>query len=342
MNGFKRICACLLGMVLLIAGILKLMDPVGAGLVMNEYLGFFHLGFLKAASRVIACLFALAESVLGAALIAGVWRKTIAIISGFMLVLFTLLTLILFIFKPEMDCGCFGEAIHLSHSQTLIKNLVLDALWCLAFIPIGKLGLPQRIKYASFSLASVSLVLFLLFSALSIPLRDYTKFKPGVEFDENPLFFYDANYVYADSLLLQEDVMIVSAYDADKLGKEDAGRMAAFANMADKEGFNVLFLVAATPDEIAEMGINPALLARTYFADRKELLTLNRSNGGVTFVSDGQIIRKWASRNLPNDPLELTALKSKAPMDVLLARQNRTRALFQGFTLYLFAVLFLL
>ena len=339
MNGFKRICAVIIGMVLLVAGILKMMDPVGSGLVMDEYLKFFHLGFLKEASRFIACALALVESLLGAALIAGVWRKVIAIASGSMLALFTILTIILYLAKPAMDCGCFGEIIHLSHAQTLLKNLILDALWCLAFIPMGNLGKPQRVKFVSFSLAAVSLLLFMLFSALSIPLRDYTDFKPGVELDEQPLFFYDANYVYADSLASGGNVLVVSAYD--KLKKEDTDRLAEFARMASENGFTTLLLMATTPDEMAEQGVNPALLARTYFADRKELLTLNRSNGGATYISDGQIIRKWAFRSLPSSD-ELAGIKEKAPMDVLLARQNRTRALFQGFTLYLFAVLLLL
>ena len=339
MNGFKRICAVIIGMVLLIAGILKLMDPVGSGLVMDEYLRFFHLAFLKGASRFIACALALIESLLGAALIAGVWRKVTALASGALLALFTILTIILYLARPDMDCGCFGELIHLNHAQTLLKNLVLDALWCLAFIPLGKLGEPQRIKYVSFSLAAVSLVLFLLFSTLSIPLRDYTKFKPGAELDEHPVFFYDANYVYADSLLTDGDVMVVSAYDA--VDSELTNRVADFAKAASDNGFTPLFLIASTPDEIAGEGINPALLASTYFADRKELMTLNRSNGGITYISDGQIIREWAFRSFP-DAEELHAIKEKAPMDVLLARQNRTRALFQGFTLYVFAVLMLL
>ena len=339
MNGFKRICAVIIGMVLLVAGILKMMDPVGSGLVMDEYLNFFHLGFLKGGSRLIACALALIESLLGAALIAGVWRKVVAIVSGGLLALFTILTIILYLAKPDMDCGCFGEIIHLNHTQTLLKNLALDALWCLAFIPIGRLGLPQRVKYVSFSLAAVSLVLFLLFSALSIPLRDYTSFKPGTELDEHPLYFYDANYVYADSLATEGKVMVVSAYDA--LEKTQTDRIAEFSRVASESGYTVLLLMASTPDELSEEGISPALLSGTYFGDRKELLTLNRSNGGVTYIADGQVIRKWAFRSLP-DAEELATIKDKAPMDVLLARQNRTRALFQGFTLYVFAVLMLL
>ena len=341
MNGFRRICMVILGMVLLVAGLLKLMDPAGAGLVVEEYLNFFHLPFLKSASRFIASALALFESLLGAALIAGVWRKVAAIASGVILILFTAVTIILYLRNPTMDCGCFGEAVHLNHAQTLLKNLVLDALWCLAFIPFGNLGQPQRIKYASFSLAALSLVFFLLYSALSIPLRDYTKFKPGTELEEEVLSFYDANYDYADSLALEGKVMVISAYDPARLSAKSMERITHTAMAAAKESCTVLFLVASTPDAVAESGISPALLSNIFFADRRELLTLNRSNGGLTYIHDGQIIRKWASASLP-DAEEFRGMDGKTPADVLLSQQNRTRALFQGFSLYLLAVLLLL
>ena len=38
----KRFCGFITGFVFFIGGILKLMDPVGAGLVMGEYLDFMH------------------------------------------------------------------------------------------------------------------------------------------------------------------------------------------------------------------------------------------------------------------------------------------------------------
>ena len=341
MNGFKRICACFLGMILLVAGILKLMDPVGSGLVMDEYLKFFHLGFLAGISRVLACGLALFEGLAGAALIAGVWRRITAVASGVMMIFFTLITIILYIAHPAMDCGCFGEAVHLNHAQTLLKNLILDAVWCLAFIPMRNLGQPQRIKYVSFSLAAVSLVFFLLFSSLSVPLRDYTDFKPGTELEEQPLFFYDANYEYADSLSLAGKVMAVSSYDPGRLSARDMTRIEDFAKFADEGGYTVLFITCSTPEDIAEMGLNPALLAGTFFSDRKQLLTLNRSNGGVTYIDDGQIIRKWANQRLPGQD-DLSSIQKTAPADYMLTHQNRTRAIFQGFLLYVFAVLLLL
>ena len=341
MNAFRRICALILGMALVVAGLLKIMDPAGSGLVVDEYFNFLHLGFLKGVSEFVACTLAFLEGITGVALICGVWRKITAIVSGAMLLFFTMLTAALVVSGSEMECGCFGEAIHLSNGQSLIKNLVFDALWCLAFIPLKNLGKPQKVKYVSFSLASISLVLFLLYSVLSIPLRDYTRFKPGTELDEQPLFFTDAAAVYADSLAMEGKVLAVSVYDLSVFGADKVSRLSDFTSLAEGRGFTPLILTASVPEEAAGLLMNPVLLAQTYFADRRELMTLNRSNGGVTFISDGQIIRKWASRNLP-DAEELDAIAQKAPMDYMISSQNRTRALFQGFTLYLFAVLLLL
>lgn len=47
----KRLCAFITGFVFFISGILKVLDPTGAGLVMKEYLEFLHIGFLGFASK---------------------------------------------------------------------------------------------------------------------------------------------------------------------------------------------------------------------------------------------------------------------------------------------------
>ena len=46
----KRFCGYIVGFVFFVSGFLKLMDPVGAGLVVDEYYSFMHIGFLTFSS----------------------------------------------------------------------------------------------------------------------------------------------------------------------------------------------------------------------------------------------------------------------------------------------------
>ena len=177
----RRFCAILIGLVFLASGLLKLLDPVGTGLIVSEYFKFFHLGFLQGTAKALGMVLSLVEAITGAALISGVFRKTTAVITSLLVVFFTIVTLILWIAKPEMDCGCFGEAIHLSHGQTLLKNIVLLALAAIAFIPFQNFGVPRKGKYVAFFLAIPSLIFALCHNARHLPMIDFTEFAPGTE-----------------------------------------------------------------------------------------------------------------------------------------------------------------
>ena len=176
----RRFCAFLVGVVFFMSGTLKLMDPVGAGLIMEEYFKFFHVGFLSFAAKSSGTLLAFIETMSGVALITGVWRRFTACVVSVFMAIFTLLTLLLLIFNPAMDCGCFGEAVHLTHAQSFLKNVVIDVLIFAAFWPFKSFGRNKRRKYVAFSLVSVAVVALMLYSLLYIPLIDFTDFKPGV------------------------------------------------------------------------------------------------------------------------------------------------------------------
>ena len=133
----RRLCAVLIGLTFLFSGLFKLLDPVGTGLIVSEYFKFFHVGFLQGLSKPLGMGLALLESITGAALITGVYRKLTAVVASAMVVFFTVVTLILWIANPVMDCGCFGEAIHLTHAQTFGKNVVLLVLAAIVLLNTG-------------------------------------------------------------------------------------------------------------------------------------------------------------------------------------------------------------
>ena len=198
----KRFCGYITGFVFFVSGILKLMDPVGAGLVMDEYYRFLHLDFLSFSSKIMATFFALAETVIGTGLITGVWRRNIGLAAVIMQGFFTVLTMILLIFNPEMDCGCFGEAIPLTHRQTFVKNLLLMALLLIYYIPKKQLGETRPKKYVSFALVCTSVLAFTVFSWISIPLVDYTAYKPGADLQAATA---DADEMYESTFIYEKD-----------------------------------------------------------------------------------------------------------------------------------------
>ena len=388
-NKARRFCGYIVGFVFYISGVLKLLDPVGAGLVMDEYFSFLHLAFLSFSSKTAGTLLALAESLIGAALITGVWRRITSraaiIFQGF----FTFMTLLLVIFNPEMDCGCFGEAIHLTHMETFLKNIVLCILLCAYFFPMKMLGQPQKRKYVSFGIVTVSVTAFMIYSWMYIPLMNFTDYKPAAAlkagqtssdsdgdmfeavfvyekdgneqtFDLNhlpdstwnfvrtetaavseqesdgliDLSFYNESGEYLDELAVDGKVMVVSVYDPSmKAGKWE--KINGFVRNAEEAGFRTLILVSGEiPEQMAGQD-------NIYHADYKTLLSLNRSNGGATYFSRGYLVRKWAERALPS-PEELEEIYGEDETETIIYHDTKGSLGFQGFLLYVFAVMLLL
>lgn len=389
-NVFRRFCAFVLGAVFLISGILKLMDPVGSEFIMKSYFSFLHIGFMDFSAKFFGVAFALTEAVLGAALMSGVWRKVVGIAVVALTTFFTLLTLVLLIFNPVMDCGCFGEAMHLTHLQTFVKNVILCALCCGAFIPMRELDRPVKVKYVSFALTACSLVALLVYSLVALPLKDYTAFHPGAmlqaaadeqykDFSE-PEFIYEKdgvtqafsldalpdsswNFVdsrirqddfaagtvltltddageYCDSLATQGNVLVVSAYK-----KLSAGRIEGIESLvADARAVGLTPIVLVPSDDVlAAASEKHAALedGLVYYSDYKTLATLNRSNGGATWISDGQIVRKWSYTLRPSREKLSTSL-AEDPTALALETQSKGSLALQSFLLYIFAVLLLL
>lgn len=349
MKTVRRIFAVIIGFVFTIAGLLKLMDPTGTGLIVEEYFKFFGLRFMIPASRICGTVMALVEALVGCALITGVLRRISGIISGILIGIFTIITFILWLKNPEMECGCFGEAIHLTHLQTFVKNLILAVFWAIAFLPLRNVGQCPRIKHVSFSIAAISLLLFTLYSTLSIPMMDFTPFRPGTELgldqasdkDAPVLSFSDAGGEYCDSLLEKGAVMVISVYDPDKISQEAVEGMAGLVATAYGSGVTPLVLVAGTAESLDAMGAGPIMMTCSYFADRRTLMTLNRSNGGATLIRDGQITAKWARRSLP-DRDAIVPLLEADPTEAMIDSSTPGRLRMQGFMLYIFAVMLLL
>lgn len=341
----RRLCAWLVGLVYFISGFLKLADPTGTGLIMTEYFQFLHMDYLIPTSKATGIATSFIEAVTGIALMTGVWRKIIACIVTITQIFYTILTLLLVVRNPTMDCGCFGEAVHLTHWQTFIKNIILIVLLMCSFIPFKKFGVTRKRKYVTFSITVAIITVFTAYSSMNLPLVDHTAFAPsarlmasesgfqpdelyeavfiyekeGVRQDfsleEIPdstwtfvetktrmkkqaedipvLSLYDENGLNRDTVAAKGKVMLISLYDASVKVRKWERIQTAVQNLRSA-GFTPLLVV--TEDALGKV---PAELTPAYYSDYKTLVTLNRSNGGLTYINDGYIVCKWNGRNYP-------------------------------------------
>lgn len=402
--GYRRYFAVVIGLVFFCAGLLKLMDPVGARLVVSEYFKFLGLGFLDSLSSFVGVSLAVLETLTGAALVTGVFRKIAAAVTAAFLGFFTLLTLALWIVNPEMDCGCFGEAIHLTHFQSFIKNVVLCILAVIAFVPFKDYGTPKKRKYVSFGLIAISSLLILLWCGTHIPFTDFTPFslssrlaaaqeynedgedkfiatfiyeKNGqegtftlddlpdstwnfvrtetvlrqdnvVEKDHPTLSISDADGMYHDQLPAEGLAMVVSAHKPSAVSDRNWEKIADFLVSAEGNGFTSLLITPVSHRDVVAMlpatltdEQRAAIVDNLYFSDFRTVISLNRSNGGVTYFNEGHLIQKWSARNMPSDS-RLGKIRSHDETDLMLTASTKGRLSFQASFLYSFVVMFLI
>ena len=349
-RGIRRFCSIVIGAVFLLSALLKLMDPVGTGLIVKEYLNFFHIGFLSGLSDFIGSFLAFIEAAVAVLMMFGVFRRFTALFSGVVILSFTILTLILLIFNPEMECGCFGEAIPLTHLQTFIKNVVLVLLWALTVFPLSTAGSPKKSKYVGFAIVCTGIIGFAIYSLRSIPLVDFTDFAPGTEimaaqdeeFQEegedlpekivNVLSISDISGEYQDWIAADGEVMIASVPKPEKMKEKDWDRVRTVLQDAQLSGMKPLILCASNesvPIEVSDL---------VFFSDYKTLITLNRSNGGFTYLSDGRIIEKWSLREGP-DAETLGKIMERNPLDVMMTTDTEKRLSFQVYFLVSFLIM---
>lgn len=402
----RRLCAWIIGLVLLCGGLVKIQDPVGSGLVMEEYFKFLHIGFLQPLSIVAGLGFSLLECSLGILLMTGLFKKTVAGLTLCLMAFFTILTIILMIFEPDMNCGCFGSALEISPYKSFLKNIFLDILCLIAFFPMRSIGGEvKKKKYVAACITGICVIMLAAHSLIAIPIFDKTSYKPNTFIDaaedmwegdeEEPIeketeivFIYerdgiqkeftleeipedstwkfveskikeetidivfqnpsisivDRNGNYRDEELAYGPVMIMSVYFPEKVTAEKWEKICFFIEESDLKGFRTFLLISGNEDDLDEIPSPSKERINTsddvYFCDYKTLITLNRSNAGVTFLNDGEIFRKWSYFYRP-DTEKLEEIITNSDAENIISNTDE-RLILEAFILFIFAILLLL
>ena len=137
-----RVAWFLLGALFIFSGLIKLNDPVGTALKLEEYFDVFAgdlpaldglFRSLGSSSRLLSILLTSLEVILGAALLLRWYlRQTLWVLLA-LLVFFTFLTFYSAALNKVTDCGCFGDFVKLTPWTSFAKDLFLLLLWFVVF-----------------------------------------------------------------------------------------------------------------------------------------------------------------------------------------------------------------
>jgi hypothetical protein len=182
MKIIRNISNIIIGLVFIFSGFVKAVDPLGSAYKFHDYFQAFNLGFLDWLSIPLAIILCTVEFTAGFLVITGVKQKTGVWLVLLLMLIFTPLTFVLALTNPVSDCGCFGDAVHLSNWQTFWKNIVLIILIITVFT--GR----KNIKSVFSSLTewiltvavAILLILFCLGNLRFLPVIDFLPYKTGV------------------------------------------------------------------------------------------------------------------------------------------------------------------
>lgn len=174
----------ILALVFIFSGYVKAIDPMGTQYKLQDYLGALHLTAVVPQLLLLGTSVALSalEFTLGILLLFAIRRRQTSRLTLIFMLIMTLVTLALALSNTVKDCGCFGDAIHLTNTETLLKNIVLLA--CSAAVAWKPLYMTRFVrKNTQWIIINYTLVFTLinsLWSLYYLPQFDFRPYHIGV------------------------------------------------------------------------------------------------------------------------------------------------------------------
>ena len=163
------------------SGFAKAIDPWGTCYKVTDYLNAMGMEQWTGTALFIAVCLAAIEFMTGIFIIVGAYRRSSPVIALLLMLVMTPLTLWLALTDAVPDCGCFGDALHLSNWATFGKNLLLllGVIYLLLFNKSvrGIYGPAVHWVVAALSFALVMAVAY--FGYFTQPLIDYRPYPVG-------------------------------------------------------------------------------------------------------------------------------------------------------------------
>ena len=179
-----NLCRIIVAVTFIFSGFVKAIDPIGTQYKLQDYLGAIGMaGILPNWTLLAVAVFLAAiEFCIGIFLLFAIQRRLISKLTVAFMAFMTMVTVWIVVADPVKDCGCFGDALHLTNTETLIKNIVL--LGCSLAIMYRPLAMFRFVsKSNQWIVTNYTIAFILVSSGLSLyylPIFDFRPYHIGV------------------------------------------------------------------------------------------------------------------------------------------------------------------
>ena len=179
-----NLCRIIVAVTFIFSGFVKAIDPIGTQYKLQDYLGAIGMaGILPNWTLLAVAVFLAAiEFCIGIFLLFAIQRRLISKLTVAFMAFMTMVTVWIVVADPVKDCGCFGDALHLTNTETLIKNIML--LVCSLAIMYRPLAMFRFVsKSNQWIVTNYTIVFILVSSGLSLyylPIFDFRPYHIGV------------------------------------------------------------------------------------------------------------------------------------------------------------------
>jgi len=171
------------GLLFIVSGLIKLNDPIGFSYKLGEYFSepVLNIPFLEPIALPLAVCIVIFEALLGFMLLVGFKRKFTAWSLLLMIIFFTFLTFYSAYFNKVTDCGCFGDALHLTPWQSFSKDVILLFFIVILFINKNLIRpiLPKKITNWLVYITMAACVVLAYYVLNHLPVIDFRAYKVG-------------------------------------------------------------------------------------------------------------------------------------------------------------------
>lgn len=307
MKTIGLISRSILGLVFIYSGFIKGIDPLGLTYKIEEYFIAYHLMWLIPFALIFSILLCTLEFILGINLVMNIKAKYTSSITLIVLSFFTILTFFAALNNNISDCGCFGDAIHLTNKQTFYKNLVLLSLGIYIFIQKNNYitSFSHKIEKIIIITSGLFILSISIYSYRHLPLIDFSPWKVGAKigekiFAQHEIFDIDGKNQYDKIISNPNFQFVLISYDINKANKKSFKKINQLRKFIEKKGYSIVAICGSSFENIDIFRHETQSAFPFYQADETFLKEIIRSNPGLILLKNGRVIARWHYNDIPD------------------------------------------